>query len=96
MKMNIEILDEPSTLVMLECNGYVIQLQMCDLDRAVHGGLNMLLPDGGYVPVPESFDGQSVFVIQNMTSKLRDGEIGWLILANNLSTAVSYASANSH
>lgn len=91
MNANVEILNESTSMVTLKCNGYVIQLQTCDLDRAVHGGLNMLLPDGGHVTVPEMFNGNHVFVIQNTTGKLRDGEIGWLILANSLPVAIAYA-----
>lgn len=98
MKTNtaeIELLNESTSIATLRCNGYVIQMQDCDLDAACHGGLNILLPGGGYAPIPESLNGHPFFVIQNTTQTIRNAaEIGWLITAPDLKTAIEYALSN--
>jgi hypothetical protein len=92
MKTEVEIIETSTSPMTVNVSGYVIQLQTCDTDPNVHGGLNVIAGDV-MIPVPDALNGHNVFVIQNNSGRLREGEKGWLILALNFKEAVSYATA---
>jgi hypothetical protein len=92
MKTEIEIIETSTSPMTVSINGYIIQLQKCDTDRIVHGGLNVV-KGNVTIPLPEALNGHFVFVIQNRSGQLREAEKGRLILALNFKEAVSYATA---
>jgi hypothetical protein len=88
MKTEIEIIETSTSPMTVELNNHIIQLQTYDSDRLGHGGLN--ITKGGYFfPVPKAFSGQ-VFMIKNNSGNIRDGEVGFMVLAANFAEAVEY------
>ena len=88
MKAEIEIIENSTSPMTVELNNHIIQLQTYDSDLLGHGGLN-ITKGGQFYPVPKAFTGQ-VFLIQNNSGNLRDGEIGLMVLAATFAEAVRY------
>jgi hypothetical protein len=84
----INVIETSTSIMTVELNNHIIQLQTYDSDRNVHGGLNIVLGEK-FTTVPENFEGL-VFMIQNNSGNIRFGEHGWMMLAATFADAIQY------
>lgn len=90
MKAKIEPIETPSTICSFTVDGYTVALWACDYSPGAHEGMNIIAQTGEIYPVPRSADGANIFVLENKTGDLNEHEVGWMILAQNLTVALEY------